>query len=303
MKEFENIERDFTERVADIRDTRFLKGTAIEIIRGVSHSQPPAHAIFDFDGTLSLIRQGWQDVMVPMMVEVLSETGTGESEESLAKYVQEFVYELTGKQTIYQMIRLAEEVSKRGGKPEEPVVYKHRYHDRLMERIEMRRKGLLDGSINPRDMLVPCSYELLSVLKEKDVALHLASGTDEFFVIEEAKMLGLDVYFGKNIFGAVDDYLAFSKHLVIKRILEVHRIEGKRLLGFGDGYVEIDNIKETGGTAIGVASDEAGRSGKPDAWKRERLIRVGADIIIPDFQDSGRLIDYLWNGNGGSNAI
>jgi len=30
-------------------------------------------ALFDFDGTLSLIRTGWQQVMVPMMVEILRE--------------------------------------------------------------------------------------------------------------------------------------------------------------------------------------------------------------------------------------
>ena len=27
------------------------------------------HALFDFDGTLSLIREGWQDVMIPQMVD------------------------------------------------------------------------------------------------------------------------------------------------------------------------------------------------------------------------------------------
>jgi hypothetical protein len=65
------------------------------------------------------------------------------------------------------------------------------------------------------------------------------------------------------------------------------------LLGFGDGYVEIQNIKSVGGVAVAVASDEANRSGKPDAWKRERLIGAGADIVIPDFQDYKTLLDYL----------
>ena len=30
-----------------------------------------SHVLFDFDGTLSLIRQGWPEVMVPMFTEVL----------------------------------------------------------------------------------------------------------------------------------------------------------------------------------------------------------------------------------------
>ena len=30
-----------------------------------------SHVLFDFDGTLSLIREGWPEVMVPMFVEML----------------------------------------------------------------------------------------------------------------------------------------------------------------------------------------------------------------------------------------
>jgi hypothetical protein len=77
--------------------------------------------------------------------------------------------------------------------------------------------------------------------------------------------------------------------------LRENSVDGNLLLGFGDGYVEIENIKTAGGTAVAVASDESGRSGKPDAWKRDRLIGVGADIVIPDFQDCETLIANLWN--------
>ena len=66
--------------------------------------------LFDFDGTLSLIREGWPQVMIPMMVEVLKETGTKESEAELSEQVCDFVMRLNGKQTIYQMIQLADEV-------------------------------------------------------------------------------------------------------------------------------------------------------------------------------------------------
>ena len=47
--------------------------------------------LFDFDGTISLIRAGWMDVMVPMMVDILRNTQTGESEEDLRLIVEEFV--------------------------------------------------------------------------------------------------------------------------------------------------------------------------------------------------------------------
>src|SRR5262245_19039734 len=91
---------------------------------------------FDFAGTLSLIREGWPQVMIPMMVEQLRATGTTETEAELAAAVEEFVMRLNGRQTIYQMIHMAEEVQKRGGTPREPMAYKHRYHDLPMARIE-----------------------------------------------------------------------------------------------------------------------------------------------------------------------
>ena len=251
--------------------------------------------LFDFDGTLSLIREGWPQVMVPMMVEVLQETGTDESADALQQMVFEFVMQLNGKQTIYQMIRLAEEVRARGGTPQDPLVYKQVYHDRLMQRIAGRREALRCGKVPPREMLVPYSLEILEELRRRDVALYVASGTDERYVIEEARLLGLDKYFGPHIYGALVDYRTFSKALVIERILRENQVEGELLLGFGDGYVEIQNIKAAGGTAVAVASDEAGRSGKPDAWKRDRLIGVGADLVIGDYRDWRELLAYLWN--------
>jgi hypothetical protein len=70
--------------------------------------------LFDFDGTLSLIREGWPQVMIPMMTAVLRETDTAESDADLAAAVEEFVMRLNGRQTIYQMIQLADEVRRRG---------------------------------------------------------------------------------------------------------------------------------------------------------------------------------------------
>ncbi len=290
----ETYERDYVPRYRVDGPTRFLPGTNIEVIREVRLDRPPQHALFDFDGTLSLIRQGWPDVMIPMMVEILRQTGTDETDEELTRLVTDFVMQLNGKQTIYQMIRLAEEVKKRGGRPEDPLVYKRWYHDRLMERIRHRREGLRKGTISPEELLVPGAVEALRRLKEMDVCLYLASGTDEVYVREEAALLGLDAFFGAHIYGAIDDYKRFSKQLVIEHILRANRVSGELLIGFGDGYVEIDNVKSVGGTAVAVASDEAHRSGRPDPWKRDRLVGVGADVVIPDFRQFDRLVEYVW---------
>src|SRR3954452_24708831 len=103
----------------------------IEIISRGRSADGTRVALFDFDGTLSTIRSGWMEVMIPMMVELLAETKSGETEAQLREVVEEFVGRLTGKQTMYQMIELAENIQKRGGKPEDPVVYKKMYLDRL----------------------------------------------------------------------------------------------------------------------------------------------------------------------------
>jgi phosphoglycolate phosphatase-like HAD superfamily hydrolase len=248
--------------------------------------------LFDFDGTLSLIREGWPQVMIPMMVSVLRETGTNESEEELAAAVEEFVMRLNGRQTIYQMIQLADEVRRRGGTSLEPLAYKHRYHDLLMARIQGRLADLESGRASSEEWTVPGSHALLAELRRRGLTLYLASGTDLKYVRHEAELLRVAEYFGEHIYGALDDYQRFSKQMVIERILRENNMHGKELLGFGDGYVEIEEIKRAGGVAVAVASDEVKRRGV-HAWKRERLVRAGADIVIPEYRRQQRLLDYL----------
>jgi phosphoglycolate phosphatase-like HAD superfamily hydrolase len=249
--------------------------------------------LFDFDGTLSLIREGWPQVMIPMMVEVLRGTGTGESEAELSAAVEEFVMRLNGRQTIYQMIELADQVRRRGGEPLEPLAYKNRYHDLLMRRIQGRLEALESGSARPEDWLVPGSVGLLENLKRRGLALYLASGTDIKYVRHETHLLGLTPYFGAHVYGALDDYQNFSKRMVIDRILDEHGLHGEELLGFGDGFVEIEEVKKVGGVAVAVASDEVKRQGV-NAWKRERLIRAGADVVIPEYRGQQRLLRFLF---------
>jgi phosphoglycolate phosphatase-like HAD superfamily hydrolase len=192
------------------------------------------------------------------------------------------------------MIRLTERIRERGGQAREPLWYKHEYLRRLHERIDGRLEGLRSGRLPPDDFLVFGARSLLEELSRRNFTLYLASGTDEPFVAAEAKLLDIARYFAGRIYGAQDDYQSFSKKLVIERILSTNNINGERLLGFGDGYVEIENTKQAGGLAVGVASDEARNgSGVMDAWKRQRLLGVGADVIIPDYRDAAALLDCL----------
>jgi phosphoglycolate phosphatase-like HAD superfamily hydrolase len=250
--------------------------------------------LFDFDGTLSLIRQGWPEIMTPMFAEMLPPL-PGESDEARLQLCNDDIMRLNGKQTIYQMIQLAERIKERGGTPREPLWYKHEYLRRLEERIKDRVEGLRNGSLKPDDLLVYGARALLEELKRRGLPLYLASGTDEYCVKAEAELLDMPRYFGRHIYGAIDDYKKFSKKMVIERILRENSIPGAQLLSFGDGYVEIENTKEVGGFAVAVASDEAHNgSGRFDEWKRNRLRGVGADMIVPDFRDLEGLIECIF---------
>jgi len=253
-----------------------------------------SHVLFDFDGTLSIIREGWPDVMVPMFVEMLPAL-PGETAEARRQLCLDDIMRLNGKQTIYQMMQLAERITERGGTPREPLWYKHEYLRRLEERIRHRTDGLRSGKLRPDDLTVFGTRALLEMLKQRDLTVYLASGTDEQFVKAEAELLGLTPYFGRHIYGAQDNYKNFSKKMVIERILRENQIPGAQLLSFGDGYVEIQNTKEAGGLAVAVASDEANNgSGRFDEWKRQRLLGVGADIVIPDYRDAAPLLERIF---------
>ena len=271
-----------------------MANPALETVTG---RRPSAfrYAVLDFDGTLSLVREGWQQIMVPYFTDELCKApgAAGLSKEDIALRVREFVTLLTGKQTIYQCIRLAEEITALGGTPLDPQAYKDEYHRRLLQRIDSRLRGLEDGSIDPETLTVPGTYNLLEMLRRHGVTPYLASGTDEVYVLKEAHLLGVDRWFEGRIYGAQREYKTFSKKMVIERIIRENRLEGAELVGFGDGYVEIENVREAGGFAVGVASNEAARCGIDD-WKRERLIRAGADLIIPDYREIAPLEEALF---------
>lgn len=252
------------------------------------------HVVFDFDGTLSLVREGWPVVMTALFEEVLPKK-SGESIEELRQMIVDDIMRLNGKQTIYQMIQLAERITERGGQPQEALWYKHEYLRRLDDRIQYRLDGLRTGKIPPDELIVFGGRHLLELLSKRDVKLHLASGTDEQFVKREADLLDVSRYFQGRIYGAVDNYKSFSKKMVIDRILAENKIDGQHLLAFGDGYVEIQNTKEVGGLAVAVASDEAHNgSGQIDEWKRNRLTGVGADLVIPDYHQAEELVKLIF---------
>ena len=267
------------------------KETQIEIVKDWS-GYDIKYALFDFDGTVSLVREGWQDIMIPYFEEVIKETGTTESDEEIKRVVTDFVDTLTGKQTIFQCIQLDEEVVKRGGPHREPIIYKNEYLRRLELRIKERKEKLLSGEVPAESYLVPGSKEFLRLLQANGIKCYLASGTDEEDVIYEAKLLGLDDAFEGGIHGAHAAMTECSKELVIRDMLEKENIKPHEMVSFGDGYVEVLLVDELGGLAIGAATEEEKRCGINE-WKRNRLITAGAKAIIPDFRDAEEILKLI----------
>ena len=269
----------------------------LEIIHPDRVTAKIQYVLFDFDGTISLIREGWQMVMKSYFFEELKKTplGSAEDDDSIRRVIDEFVDINTGKQTIYQCFPLVEELKKRKGTPKEALYYKDEYLRRLMLQIQHRISGLEKGELNPLDYTVPGAYGFLEMLKRHGVQMFLASGTDEEYARHEADILGVTKYFRGEVYGAQRDYKSFSKKMVVERIIRENHLQGAELMGVGDGFVEIENVREAGGFTIGLASDEKNRSGQPDAWKRNRLIRAGADVIIPDFCAVDELEKYLFD--------
>jgi phosphoglycolate phosphatase len=250
-------------------------------------------ALFDFDGTISVIRSGWVDVMAPMMIEILLDLKYGESEAELRSLIEEMIWRTTGKETIYQMMDFADQVTRRGGEARDPREYKKMYLDRLWTVIGGRVEELKQGRMEPERYMVPGARELLESLKERGLKMYLASGTDEIYMKEEARLLGVVPFFEGGVYGAQEDYQSFSKKILIQRIISTSEVRGGEIVGFGDGYVEIEEVKLVGGVTVGAATEEPACA-QVNAWKRQRLIGAGADFIVPNFLAHRELTEKLF---------
>ena len=262
----------------------------LEILRANPAPGRLRFAVFDFDGTLSLLRTGWQQVMADLMVEALQKTPRAEGEAQLRTRTAESVFGLAGRPTIIQMQWLVDEVRQRGGTPQTAEAYKHQYLERLSERIR-HRADLEAGREPPERFRVPGALEFVAVLQARGVACCIASGTDETAVRDEVALLGLAPLI-VDLRGAREDG-SDAKRVVIDRLTSQHRLSTGELAVIGDGPAEIEYARAASGIAIGVASAEDERAGI-DARKRSLLIAAGADVIIPDFSQPAELLAYLW---------
>lgn len=252
------------------------------------------HALFDFDGTLSVLRQGWEAVMIPVMLESILGSSSPANRADIEAEVTEYVDRSTGILTILQMEWLAQTVHRYGlvKQPLSAPEYKRIYLDRLMVSVRQRVARVASGAAAPADHMVTGSQEFIAGLSQRGVRLYLASGTDHADVVAEAKALGMLQYFTGGVFGALDNDENHAKERVIQRILDENHLSCAELLVVGDGPVEIREGTARSAVTLGVASDEVARSGWNE-HKAARLTQTGVDLLVADFSHTAELLDLL----------
>jgi rfaE bifunctional protein kinase chain/domain len=289
------------ELAEDIRKARYHKQTEFEIITNLREDFKANHIIFDHDGTISVLREGWELIMERMMAKAILGEKFESASESLyletLNQIRIFIDKTTGIQTLRQMQGLIEMVREFGCVPEDEIkdefAYKEIYNDALMEMVGLRVEKLRQGELARDDFLIKNAFNLVERLYKKGIKLYLASGTDQNDVVDEATALGYADFFEGRIYGAVGDVTKEAKRQVLDRIiLDIGDDVRRGLVTIGDGPVEIRETQKRGGLSIGIASDEIRRFGL-NPRKRKRLIQAGADIIIPDYSQLEALLNLL----------
>jgi rfaE bifunctional protein kinase chain/domain len=289
------------ELAEDPRHAKYLENTEIEIINKWNVRPSVEYAIFDHDGTISTLREGWEKIMEPVMIKsILGEKYLNADESLYLKVksrVAEFIDKTTGIQTLVQMQGLLSLIKEFGCVPVDEMLdefgYKKIYNDELLKMVREREGKFDRKELSLDDFTMKNAIPFLQRLHKAGVKLFLASGTDVEDVAGEAKVLGYDHLFEGRIFGAVGDVTKEAKKIVLDRILDsIGSSAAGKVVTFGDGPVEIRETNKRSGLTIGVASNELRRYGLNES-KRTRLIKAGADVIIPDFSQMEQLLKLL----------
>ena len=285
----------------DIRLAQYSVNSEIEIINVWPVEPVIKYAVFDNDGTISTLREGWEKIMAPVMVKAILGDEYSRVDESLLKKVKlrvdQFIDSTTGIQTLMQMKMLLDIIKEFGFVSEDQMLdesgYKDIYNQELLKLVKEREGKLMSGELNVEDLTVKNAIPFLKRLYDSGIKLYLTSGTDIEDVKHEMAVLGHDYLFEDRIYGAVGDLNKEAKRIILDRLLDsIGRSEAGSIVTFGDGPVEIRETQKRGGMTVGIASNELRRYGLNQS-KRTRLIKAGADIIVPDFSQTDRLLELL----------
>jgi len=259
--------------------------------------------LFDFDGTLSGLRAGWPQVMVQVLWDYWQAAGLSAREpEPTQRQLLQLVLSTNGMPPLQQMQVFVQMVRDHGGAELDPSECVVTYQQRLGQLIQRRHDSIRQGETTPQQWLVPGAWEVLMALHQWGLKLFLTSGTEYEQVYREAELLGLLPFFPHAIFAPHGHDHLFSKGQILDHLLQQYHWPGETWLGFGDGVVEIREVKRVGGTAIGLATPEVSDSPLKPPWakshdpcsaswwddptvadKCHRLLAAGADMILPHY--------------------
>ena len=262
----------------------------------VLQCQPKAgitHVVFDFDGTLSWIRHGWPE----LMFETFRRHWPHQAETSQPHWIkamEEIVFGMNGRPSLFQMETYARQALHRGGSALDPETLRAGFQAALDHQINIRTDAIRSGIKQRDDFVIAGVRPLLEHLRSRGLTLAVVSSSVEHRVKEEAEVLGLTEFFGRHIYGSTPNPAGFSKLQVFRQIIDSEGITGAEMISFGDGPVEIECTKQLGGLAVAVCSDEdENGSGIPHPYKLQQLLSAGADAAIPDYREAIPLIDYI----------
>jgi phosphoglycolate phosphatase-like HAD superfamily hydrolase len=290
----------------DRRLATYLEGTEIEIIEPApQRGSYPVAAIFDLDGTLSVLREGWEPVMRDAMVRFITgdayDTLSLEPLQQIERQVDRVIERTTGVQTVIQMVEMMHLQELYDFVPVDERATAHQYKDwyaqRIRARVEAKFARFEARELGVGEFTILGALPFLTHLRSKGVRLYLASGTDDSDVRHELESFGYADLFDGGIYGSVGDTARDPKRLVVEKAKAyITEKTGSFTRGdgvvFGDGPVEMREGRSAHFLTVGLVSDEKQRYGL-NIKKRERLILAGADLLIPDYSWAPHLAAHL----------
>ena len=135
------------------------------------------HAIFDNDGTISTLREGWERIMEPMMIRAILGPGWKQAGQDLYERVRgrvrDYIDATTGVQTLVQMQGLVEMVREFGVVPAAEVKdeagYKAVYNEELLAMVKAPAGQARRGELSVEDYTLKGSLAFLRSLRAAGV--------------------------------------------------------------------------------------------------------------------------------------
>ena len=232
--------------------------------------------VFDLDGTLSLIRHGWQSVMAGVMTEALAESMPGRA--GLPEFARTVVDATNGSPVVRQMEALSEQATASGGAAIDAPAWARVYQDRMQATMDSRKV-----SIPPESLLVPGAAIFVARARRAGFACALVSGSSAANVESDLAFLDLDAMFDGLVRSPLDPAApnSFSKEQVFRDLMAECGV--RSLVAFGDGPGEIRAAVASGGKGVGVAHTPG--TGAIDAALSASLSKAGASLVVADFID------------------